>query len=82
VELLEHWWHDSTHGGSRQSGFRQEVLIRHDPETGAYEVEHRAGLKSTTRRYESEAEARYIAEALRAGIVGWRNLVRRRDSGQ
>ena len=79
MELLEHWWHDSTRGSSAH-GSRQEVLIRHDPETGAFEVEHRAGRKSTTRRYESEAEARYIAEALRAGIVGWRNLVRRRDS--
>lgn len=75
MELVEHWWNEGTEGAPRQ-----EVLVRHDPETGEFEVEHRAGRKSTTRRYESEAEARYIAEALRAGIVGWRNLVRRRDS--
>lgn len=74
MELLEHWWNDSTQGAPRQ-----EVLIRRDVETGEFEVEHRAGRKSTTRRYEAESEARYIAEALRAGIVGWRNLVRRHD---
>ncbi|HZM78865.1 MAG TPA: hypothetical protein VFC19_24315 [Candidatus Limnocylindrales bacterium] len=72
MELLEHWWNDSTHGAPRQ-----EVLIRRDPRSGVFEVEHRAGRKTTTRRYESEAEARYIAEALRTGVVGWRNLVKR-----
>lgn len=72
--MLEHWWHDSTQGGPRQ-----EVLIRHDPDTDEFEVEHRAGRKSTTRRYDTEPDARYIAEALRAGIVGWRNLIRRHD---
>ncbi len=69
MELLEHWWNDSTHGAPRQ-----EVLIRRVPRSGVFEVELRAGRKSTTRLYESESEARYIAEALRAGIVGWRNL--------
>ena len=73
--MLEHWWHDNAHGAPRQ-----EVLIRRDPRSGEFEVEHRAGRKSTTRRYESEPEARYIAEALRAGIIGWRNLVRPRES--
>jgi len=72
VELLEHWWNDST-----RSAPRQEVLMRRDPRSGVFEVEHRAGRKSTTRRYESEAEARYIAEALRAGIAGWHNLIGR-----
>lgn len=67
--MIEHWWHDNS-----QEAPRQEVLIRRDAETGGWEVEHRAGRKSTTRLYDDEAEARYIAEALRAGIVGWRNL--------
>ena len=75
MELLEHWWNDITRGAPRQ-----EVLIRHDPRSGVFEVEHRAGIKSTMRRYESEADARYIAEALRAGIVGWRNLIPRSPS--
>jgi hypothetical protein len=77
VELLEHWWNDNTPGAPRQ-----EVLIRRDPHSGVFEVEHRAGRKTTQRQYESEAEARYIAEALRAGIVGWRNLVRSAPSEQ
>lgn len=67
--MIAHWWHDSSPASPRQ-----EVLIRRDPDTGRYQVEHRAGSKSTTRDYDTEAEARFIADALRAGIVGWRNL--------
>jgi hypothetical protein len=69
VNLIEHWWHDGA-----QTTPRQEVLIRRDPDSGRFQVEHRAGAKSTKRDYDTEAEARYIADALRAGIVGWRNL--------
>ncbi len=69
VELIEHWWHDGA-----QTTPRQEVFIRRDPVSGRFQVEHRAGAKSTTREYDTEDEARYIADALRAGIMGWRNL--------
>jgi hypothetical protein len=72
VELIEHWWHDAD---SRTQ--RQEVLIRRNLAGGQFEVEHRAGGRSASREYATEAEARYIADALRAGIEGWRNLTGR-----